>query len=295
MRSPWSLVAVVALATALTGCTQASQPPAAEDVAPTAETTEHYVAMGDSYTAAPLVPLRGEATGCLRSQDNYPNLIAQEIDGVDVVDVSCSGASTVSMYNRQDFDDISHPPQLDALTSETDLVTLGIGANDYRFFTQMMIECLEVADRDPSGSPCRELNATRRGQDQLSTRLDLIRERVGDVVTDVRERAPEARVLLVGYPQLLPDEGACRGRLPLARGDYDYAKGLNLSLADAVRDGGLEAGAEYVDLIEASEGHDICSDEPWIAGIRDDPFRAFGLHPYPAEQRAVADLVLEML
>ena len=52
----------------------------------------------------------------------------------------------------------------------------------------------------------------------------------------------------------------------------------------------IAAGAEFVDLVEASQGHDICSDEPWVAGIRGAPKRAMGLHPYPAEQRAVADL-----
>ena len=60
----------------------------------------------------------------------------------------------------------------------------------------------------------------RRGQDRLAERLSLIRGRVSKVVSNIRERAADARIFLVGYPQLLPDSGARRGRLPLAKGDY---------------------------------------------------------------------------
>ena len=39
-------------------------------------TYHHYVAMGDSYTAAPFVPLTDVAYGCFRSSNNYPKLVA---------------------------------------------------------------------------------------------------------------------------------------------------------------------------------------------------------------------------
>ena len=35
-----------------------------------------YVALGDSYTAAPFVPLTDVASGCYRSSNNYPRLLA---------------------------------------------------------------------------------------------------------------------------------------------------------------------------------------------------------------------------
>ena len=43
---------------------------------PDRPTYHHYVALGDSYTAAPFVPLTDVADGCFRSSNNYPNLIA---------------------------------------------------------------------------------------------------------------------------------------------------------------------------------------------------------------------------
>ena len=255
-----------------------------------------YVAMGDSYTAAPLFPLaeQEQINGCLRSDANYPALVADQLD-VAFTDVSCSGASTTSMFAVQRFVDNERPPQLDSLQAETDLVTLGIGANDFRYFSKMIFTCLRVAKRDPQGAPCREKNLTPQGRDRIEKNLGQIRANVARVVREIARRAPEARILLIGYPQLLPAEGTCRAKLPLAVGDYEYTRDLNLRLANAVRRGGVSAGAEFVDLVEASQGHDICSDEPWVAGIRGAPQRAMGLHPYPEEQRAVADLVVGLL
>ncbi len=269
------------------GSTQTSEPAADEFV---------YVAMGDSYTAAPLFPLaeQEQINGCLRSDENYPALVATHLDAA-LVDVSCSGASTTSIFAAQRFLDNERPPQLDSLAEETDLVTLGIGANDFRYFSEMIFTCLEVAERDPQGSPCRDKNLTPQGRDRIERNLGEIRRNVERVVRAVARKAPNARLLLVGYPQLLPAEGTCRAKLPLATGDYDYTRDLNLRLATAVRKGGVKGGADFVDLVEASQGHDICSDEPWVAGIRGVPDRAMGLHPYPAEQRAVADLIIARL
>ena len=58
-----------------------------------------YVAMGDSYTAAPLVPDR-HGDGCLRSSHNYPALVAAALPA-ELVDVSCSGADSTSLVGVQ--------------------------------------------------------------------------------------------------------------------------------------------------------------------------------------------------
>lgn len=255
-----------------------------------------YVAMGDSYTAAPTFPIADDRAidDCLRSDMNYPTIVADHL-GIDVTDVSCSGASTVNIFNEQTFTSKTEPPQIDALPADADLITLGIGANDFTFFSDMIFDCIAIADTDVEGSPCRDSNTDAEGRDRLRRNAAKIRTNVGRVVRAIAERAPDARIVLIGYPQIIPDEGTCRARLPLAIGDYDYTLDLNLRLAQAVRDGGLAAGAEYVDLFAASQGHDICSEEPWIAGVRGTDNQAAGLHPYPAEQEAVAGLVIKRL
>ncbi len=256
---------------------------------------DRYVAMGDSYTAAPLRPIPERAQACMRSKRNYPRLVTSRLENTELVDVSCSGASTISLTSTQGFDrsNVVRPPQIDALTRGTDLVTVSIGANDFRLFNSMIYECLDIGKTDPDGAPCREFN-NRGKRDRLERTIEKIQPRVTAVIEEIRRRSPDARVLLVGYPQLLPDRGTCRTRMPLADEDYDYARQINQRLAEGIRDAGVSAGAEYVDLYTASKGHDICSDEPWIAGIHGAQ-RAMQLHPYPEEQQAVADLILELL
>jgi hypothetical protein len=291
---------VAALGLVLSGCTaEQGQPAPGDDVSQVGDEVDlprdRYVSLGDSYTAAPLRPIPHRDQACMRSKRNYPRLVVQELENTRLIDVSCSGASTISLTGKQGFDtsDVVRPPQVDAVTPETDLVTVSIGANDFRLFNSMIYECLDIGKTDPDGAPCREFN-NRGKRDRLERTIERIQPRVSSAIEEIKRRAPEARVLLVGYPQLLPDTGTCPYRMPLAAADYDYAREINQRLAEAIEEAALSAGAEYVDLYAASKGHDICSDEPWIAGIHGAQ-RAMKLHPYPEEQRAVADLILAML
>jgi lysophospholipase L1-like esterase len=254
--------------------------------APTAY--DQYVALGDSYTAAPLVPPTDTSSICLRSGANYPALIAAAMPGTALTDVSCSGASTRNTTAPQTGHGGEVPPQLDALRAGTDLVTIGLGGNDAGLFGTMIGRCTQLAASDPTGSPCRTALSEGRS-DQLTDVLGQIRDGVAGVVAGVHRRSPNARIVVVGYPQIVPPSGTC-DLLPLAAGDYSYAREINEGLAQAVRLGATDA--EYVDLWAPSAGHDICSTDPWINGRVTSADRAFAYHPLAVEQRAVADLVL---
>jgi hypothetical protein len=246
-----------------------------------------YVALGDSYTSAPLVPVTDVANGCFRSSANYPALVAAEL-GAELDDRSCGGAQTVHFLKPQ-FAGV--PPQISALKKSTDLVTVGIGGNDEQVFAQLVERCPQLRDRDPQGAPCRD-EMRSGGSDRLLTALDETRKRVSDLVTAVHEHAPDAEVLVVGYPQIVDAENACED-LPLALGDYAYAEQVNRELTESLRSAARATGSAYVDVWAASQGHDVCSDEPWVNGAVSDQKRAAAYHPFAEEQVAVADLVLE--
>ena len=62
--------------------------------------SQRYVALGDSFTSGPLVPTTDLADGCLRSDGNYPSLLATSLD-LDLYDASdghdvCSPAPWVN-------------------------------------------------------------------------------------------------------------------------------------------------------------------------------------------------------
>jgi hypothetical protein len=291
-----SLIALTLLGL-LAGC-GSSDPEAAPVPAP-AETTssptaaptayDDYVALGDSYTAAPLVPPTDTKNTCLRSGVNYPALVAEAMPGTALTDVSCSGAATVNMTAPQQGMTGTVPPQFDALDRRTDLVTIGLGGNDDGLFGALIGQCTQLRSSDPTGSPC-----TAKVGPGVDASLKRIRSNIAGVVRGVRKRSPHARILVVGYPQIVPASGTCPD-LPLADGDYAFARRVSQGLNGAVRAGAADGRAEYVDVSTPSEGHDICAADPWINGRVTSAQRALAYHPLAAEQQAVADLVLTAL
>ncbi len=250
-----------------------------------------YVALGDSYTAAPKVPPADSTSpSCFRSTANYPHLVAASLAGAQFADRSCSAAVTADVSRRQQTFAGPVPPQINAVDRRTDLVTIGLGGNDSDVFSTLVGYCPSLRASDPTGSPCRD--AMRAGgSDRLLAALAGTRDSLVGVVRAVRARAPEARVVLIGYPQITPESDTCPKVLPLARGDYAYGRLVNDRLNRAVQQAARATGADFVDVAKASAGHDICSGSAWVNGATEAP-DALQFHPFAVEQSAVADLVL---
>src|SRR6266498_1038231 len=99
-------------------------------------TPRSYVALGDSYTAGPGIPQQvGDPPGCVRSDHNYPHLVAPALRLPALRDASCIGAGTADMTSPQNHDVGSspNPAQFDRLDGNTRVVTLQIGGNDIGF------------------------------------------------------------------------------------------------------------------------------------------------------------------
>lgn len=280
----------------------APESPASSATAPSADADPFvYVALGDSYTAAHGVPTTAWKDGCRQSTRNYPTIVTERLGerGVDVelVDASCSGAATIHMERARDAGGRTMvPAQFDSLRDDADLVTLSIGYNDFRLFHTMFGRCAVMRRVDPDGSPCRDLLVKPSGFDLLDKRVTVVGRRVATLVRSIRERAPQAQVLVVSYPHLVPEEGTCPERIPLAPGDYPYVRGVNTRMAQVLEaaTGGIE-NAGYVDVAGASEGHDACSKDAWMGGVDPAANRGVAFHPFAVEQRAVAGLVLQQV
>jgi lysophospholipase L1-like esterase len=253
----------------------------------TATPVHRYVALGDSYTAAPLVPNIIPANGCFQSTNNYPHLVAKALGVAEFVDASCSGATTADMTQSQ-LPGV--PPQLDAVTASTDLVTVSIGGNDEDVFGTLVGYCPTLAPTDPTGAPCRD-QMRSGGQDTLLAAVAMTRQHVLEVIAAVKAKAPHAKIEVVGYPKLLPSQGTCSSLIPLATGDYRYVDQVNQRLTWALRQAAAQQHVGYIDVWQASVGHDICAADPWINGQVTDPSRAEAFHPFANEQAAVAGLV----
>ena len=293
MRASPAAAGLVALLL-LGGCTSSPAAPRDEPGAgsPPAATRapdpgiEQYAALGDSYTAAPFVPVTDLAGGCLRSDGNYPRLLAEAL-GATVTDVSCGGATTRDLSSGQAVGGGRGrvPAQLRAVRSGTDLVTVGIGGNDGALFARLASACIG-SDRQPLPR-CGALGGALRDATQV---VDETGRRVAAVLREARSVAPGALVALVGYPRLVDPAHSCPA-LPLSAADRAAVARLERSLDTALRRAAQAAGAHFVDVHAASRGHEICSEDPWVNGGRTDPQRALAFHPFAVEQEAVADAV----
>ena len=257
----------------------------------------NYVALGDSYTSAPLVPLPDLLSlGCVRSYSNYPKMLAAALRVRHFTDVSCGGADTTNMTQPQSTPLGTAAPQFDALTPDTDLVTLGIGGNDFGVFGDIVGTCPGLRASDPTGAPC-QTHFTVDGVDTLKARVAQTQVRITAVVQGIKQRSPKATILLVGYPKIAPEHGTCPAILPFADGDYRYLYSIEQALNSAVSTAAAATGATYVDTFGPSAGHDACAPDgqAWIQGKDINLLRALNYHPRYEGQAGVASLTYKTL
>src|SRR5207244_9230311 len=114
----------------------------------------------------------------------------------------------------------------------------------------------------PLGAPCRH-HYTRHG-DELGERIDATAPKVAAVRAGIRERAPAARIVVVGYPVILPAAGpGCWPVMPVAVGDVAWLRGMEGRLNAMLAEEAAGAGATFVDTYTSSVGHDVCRLPGW--------------------------------
>lgn len=212
-----------------------------------------YVALGDSYSAASgVLPLDLKApVECLRSVKNYPHVIAAKT-GYAFTDVTCGAAETRHFATKQYF---NTPPQLDAVTADTDLVTMTIGGNDSGVFINTILKCGQEGLRTlGNGNPCQ----TKYGTTFADTIKNVTYPSLVTALNAVHAKAPGARVAIMGYPWIMPATGGCFTKMPVATGDVPYVRSIQATLNDAVRRAAAATGSVYVNLSVLSNGHDAC-------------------------------------
>jgi len=212
-----------------------------------------YVAMGDSYTAGPGItpPSPTAPADCAQSEANYPHLVASVLR-LSLTDVSCSGAKTedftVAQFPNQ-------PPQFNALTKSTKVVTVGMGGNDGNLFETLVVGCTALDFGKPNvGAPCQEhyeAFVTKTREEDIPFQEAALRE--------IHVLSPRAKVFVVGYPEITPVNGYCPEAIPWTTGDLrwfnlDVQRRGNATLAREA----FNNNATYVDTFTPSIGHNAC-------------------------------------
>lgn len=245
-----------------------------------------YVALGDSYTAGGLIgSFQQEGERCQRSTQNYPSIVAATLD-VPLTDVSCGGATTSSVLEEGR----GLPAQIDAITPRTRVVTVSIGGNNFGLYGKLILFCSQLSDPGAKGAPCRKRLAS-----EVTSLIPDIGQQVGTTLDAVRRRAPDATVLLVGYPRLMPRSGSC-ANAPYARGDVAWISSLESELSSTMADTANSRDVPFVPMYERSKGHDLCSgDAAWVNGLGPADGDGIVLHPNAAGEEAIAEEVVAAL
>lgn len=233
-------------------------------VASAAAGTTGYVALGDSYTSAPLIlPLApGAPLECGQSAINYPHLTAKAL-GLSLSDVSCGGATVSNMTTAQ-YPGLA--PQFDALTASTSVVTMGIGGNDNNTFLTAVAGCsaLDILDVLDIGSPCRDAFGST-----FATAIASDAPNIASAIAGIHKLSPRAKVFVVGYPDILPRSGNCYPQIPITTEDVAYLNGIEVDLNAMLAAQAGANGATFVNTYTPSIGHDACKPESvrWVEPV----------------------------
>jgi lysophospholipase L1-like esterase len=249
----------------------------------------NWAGLGDSYAAGPLIPAQQlNPLGCLRSDHNFAHLAAAAL-GRSLADFSCSGAKTDDMTASQNVTPGPNPPQFNALTSDTQIVTLQIGGNDIGF-TSILQNC---ATANPFAHPCRDRYVVN-GHDTLAEKIAATAPKVAAVLQGIHARSSQARVFVVNYAAILPETGVgCWPQVPVGFSDVAYLRSVEKNLNAMLAQQAAANDARIVDDYTASIGRDACKSpstrwvEPLVPANLAAPF-----HPNARGEAGIAAVVV---
>lgn len=248
-------------------------------------TIDSYVALGDSFVAGlGLNPQVKDSGDCGRSQVNWPSLVAKDLDVKDFTDKSCSGAVTGDLLDsRKTADGTVVPAQIDAVTKDTQLVTLSIGGNNGALYRDLFLSCGSLSGA--ANDACEPFVSTK-----MPGLLEAITTAVEQTLTAVRAKAPDAEIVMVGYLGVAPESGTCDGLLSPA--NVTVVAGAEDRLDSTLAEAAQAQGVRYVSLRSASGGHDVCAgSSAWVNGLAPDAGDGAILHPNAAGMKGAAKAV----
>jgi hypothetical protein len=212
--------------------------------APAQTGPDQYVALGDSFSSGVGTGSYTLSSSCRRGVYAYPWLVAQQRANTSLTFVACSGADTSDVMASQ----------IQSVTADTDIVTITIGGNDIGF-SNLIVQCT-LSDCSAA------LDSTRASLPSfLPPRLDT-------VYAAIESRAPDARVVVLGYPRMFSSVG-CFGTLGISSTERTKANQLAEALDSVIGARATSAtfGFTYQSALGAFTGHAVCSSSPWLNGL----------------------------
>lgn len=251
----------------------------------------HVLVLGDSYSSGNGSngrPKTGVGYACYRSTTDYASLFVKRINQKDPVratltDGACGGAVTAdfaaSQSSRETLLDqsgfqVTVKPQFADVTKKDNLVFLTIGGNDAGF-SAIVQGCLigkflsyaQVRSTSSCEKALTAANALVTGSTKAQLVASTLGQRFVQVLTGIHQRAPKAKVVLIGYPYLVSE--------PNFTLTDPYAGSVNVS----------QALTQLENLADAAEGDVVAAlnaktkGKPYLFVSMHRTFRGHGLYP----------------
>ena len=241
--------------------------------APAHSAAPSYVALGDSYSSG--VGTRSyisDGTSCQRSTYAYPSLVAAA-RGYALSFQACSGAKVSDVSSKQ----------LGVLSTSTSFVTLSVGGNDAGF-TGTLTECAKPAWLSNCGAAVSKANSyiTHTLPGTLAT-----------LYAAIRNKAPNAQVVIVGYPHLFNGED-CNALTWFSPSEESSLNATADQLNGVLATAATAKGFSFANPTSAFIGHAVCGSPEWLNGLSNPISESY--HPNRTGQSAgYAPLVSALL
>ncbi|EOM76405.1 GDSL-type esterase/lipase family protein [Rhodococcus rhodnii] len=183
-------------------------------------------------------------------------------------------------------------PRRSRRSPDTDIVTISIGGVDSNHVVVTREHCASLApgvDRR-----CRDDAQTQRDAEEGIAKA---RPKIDGAIAAVRDRAPNARIFVVGHGGAIGERG-CWPSIPYSDDDARFLTGYFDRFNDIYRESAAAHGAEFVDIGAATVagGHDPCAapEDKWFEGLIPTS-SAQPAHFNARGMAAVADMIAERL
>ncbi|RYE74295.1 MAG: SGNH/GDSL hydrolase family protein [Myxococcales bacterium] len=224
----------------LTAVVTAALAPAAHAAAPS------YVALGDSYSSGTGTrTYLNDGTSCKRSPYAYPSLISSARSYA-LNFRACSGATVADVTNTQ----------LSALSSSTSYVSISIGGNDAGF-ADVLTTC---------AMPGWMSNCNGRIDTAENFVKNTLPGRLNTLYASIRSKAPNAKVVVVGYPRIFMGED-CNAFTWFSPQEQSRLNAMADLLNARTATAAAARGFGFANPTSRFIGHAVCDSPEWINGL----------------------------
>jgi lysophospholipase L1-like esterase len=243
--------------------------------APTVQKAELYVALGSSIASG--YGISKQSGTCGRSSRDYSQLIAAKYQ-LRLVDVSCGAAVIPNVVDTKQGD---NPPQIDAVTADTKLITISVGGNDIGF--------------NGTALACGDPASTCTAPAGLDAQLAALPGQLQTMVDKLRAKAPSARIVFVTYPREMP-QANCPA-MSLSDGELAILRSMGEQLEATFVKVFAKSDVVFVDPYVVPGDHTACgpASARWTNGYNVPTGEGFAYHPTALGHQAMANLIEKTL